>query len=105
MTLRQKQSKFSYMIALLILQAYHLGYEMTFADFYRSSEVKYGHKNSLHKKRLAADINLFKDGKYLTSTKSYLPIGEYWESLDPGCCWGGRFDDGNHFSFSHGGMK
>lgn len=103
MTLRQKQSKFVYMKALLVLHAYQLGYELTDGDSYRSPNVKYGHKESLHRKRLAQDFNLFKNGRYLTSTKEYLPLGEYWESI--GGTWGGRFDDGNHFSLSHGGMK
>ncbi|MEO2054695.1 MAG: M15 family metallopeptidase [Nitrospira sp.] len=103
MTLRQKQSKFTYMTALLVLHAYHLGYELTEGDSYRDPRVGYGHKDSLHRKRLAKDYNLFRDGRYLKSTKAWLPIGEYWESI--GGTWGGRFDDGNHFSLAHGGMK
>lgn len=103
MTLRQKQSKFCRMIALLILHAEALGYEFTFGDAYRDKRVTYGHKKSLHRKRLAIDLNLFKKGKYLTGTESYLSLGEYWESI--GGSWGGRFRDGNHFSLEHGGVK
>lgn len=103
MTLRQKQSKFCKMIALLILHAEALGYELTFGDAYRDPRVTYGHKKSLHRKRLATDLNLFKKGKYLTGTESYRPLGEYWESI--GGSWGGRFKDGNHFSLEHGGVK
>ena len=50
------------MIALLILHAEMLGYKLTFGDAYRDPRVTYGHKDSLHRKRLAVDLNLFLDG-------------------------------------------
>ena len=103
MSLREKQSEFVRMIAKLIVKADELGYELTFGDAYRSPEVKYGHPRSLHRSRLAVDFNLFKDGKYLTSTEVHKPLGEYWESI--GGSWGGRFNDGNHYSLEHDGMK
>ena len=100
MTLREKQSKFALMVARLIDHAYFLGYEITLGDAYATS----GHMaNSLHYSRLAIDLNLFKDGVYLTKTEDYLPLGLYWESL--GGAWGGRFNDGNHFSIEHNGRK
>ena len=81
------------MVALLILHAEQLGYEVTFGDAWAST----GHKiNSFHYSRLAIDLNLFKNGRYLTSTGSHTPLGEYWESI--GGSWGGRFGDGNHYS-------
>lgn len=95
MTLRAQQSEFAKMVAYLILYAYYLGYDITFGDAYATS----GHsKNSFHYKRLAIDLNLFKDGKYLTETSDHLPLGEHWESM--GGTWGGRFKnpDGNHYS-------
>ena len=103
MTLREKQVKFTHMVALLILHAEQLGYELTLGDCYRDDRCPYGLKNSLHKKRLAVDLNLFKDGNYLTLTNDYLPLGKYWESI--GGTWGGRFQDGNHFSLTHDGVK
>ena len=30
-------------------------------------------------------------------------LGEYWESI--GGSWGGRFNDGNHYSLEHNGVK
>jgi len=48
-------------------------------------------------KRLAIDLNLFKDGEYLTDTEDHRFLGEFWESL--GGTWGGRWDDGNHYSW------
>ena len=111
MTLREKQSKFVHMEALLILHAEQLGYELTQGDGYRPSGCGYGHPQSLHRIRLAVDFNLFKDGVYLTETEDHLPLGEYWESI--GGTWGGRFldakgrpkPDGNHYSLEHEGRK
>jgi len=62
-----------------------------------------GIRNSLHSKRLAIDLMLFKDGVYLTNSEDYRPLGEFWESI--GGTWGGRFHDGNHFSCEHEGIK
>lgn len=96
MTLREKQSHFVKMVASLIIHAASLNYEFTFGDAYAQS----GHKeNSFHYKRLAIDLNLFKDGKFLADTESHRPLGEFWESV--GGTWGGRFKhpDGNHYSY------
>jgi len=93
MTLGQKQRKFSKMVALLILFAYEKGFEISLGDAYATT----GHINdSFHYKRLAIDLNLFKNGRYLTSTKAHEPLGLFWESIDGS--WGGRFQDGNHYS-------
>jgi len=94
MTLRKKQSKFTQMVGLLILFAYAEGYELTFGDAYATS----GHiEESFHYKRLAIDLNLFRDGKYLVETSDHAPLGIFWESL--GGTWGGHFGDGNHYSW------
>ena len=111
MTLGDKQRQFSRMIAELIITAYSMGYEITLGDAYRDPRVfgklgerkGYGRSTSLHKQRLAIDLNLFKDGRYLTTTADHAPIGEVWESM--GGSWGGRYDDGNHYSFAHEGMR
>jgi len=95
MRLRQKQSKFAKMVPLLILFAYEKGYEITFGDAFAHD----GHiKSSFHYKRLAIDLNLFKDGRYLTNTEDHEPLGLFWESI--GGSWGGRWDDGNHYSYT-----
>ena len=94
--LNEQQFRFTYLIALLILYAYAKGYTLTFGD----ARAKSGHKiGSFHYKGLAIDLNLFKDGKYLISTEAHKPLGLFWESLDPECTWGGRFQDGNHYSY------
>lgn len=111
MTLGQKQRKFTFMVSKLIQFAYENGYELTFGDAYRDPRVhgevgnkkSYSSANSLHKSRLAVDFNLFKEGKFLTSTEDHRILGEYWESI--GGSWGGRFNDGNHYSLEHNGRK
>lgn len=114
-TLRQKQSRFTRMQADLILWAYNHGYELTDGDAYRDPRVHgalgetmpnaYGAKSSCHKLRLARDYNLFKNGLWLQATESFEPLGVYWESLASDAVWGGRFNDGNHFSLIHEGHK
>ncbi|VAW73550.1 FIG01219977: hypothetical protein [hydrothermal vent metagenome] len=111
MSLRDKQSKFARMIADLVVYAYDNGYELTYGDAYRDPRVfgssgskrGYGARYSNHKLRLAVDFNLFKDGRFLSGTKDHEPLGEYWESI--GGTWGGRFNDGNHYSLEHNGSK
>jgi hypothetical protein len=111
MTLGDKQKLFMHAIKGLIQHIHEQGYECTLGDGYRDPRVfgdigetkGYGYKNSNHKRRLAIDINLFKDGKYLGDTEDHRPIGEYWESISPYARWGGRFNDGNHYSFEHEG--
>ena len=103
MTLRQKQSKFASMLARLILHAETLGYEVTMGECWRHPTATHGAANSLHKHRLAVDLNLFKNGRYLRSTAAHEPLGIYWESI--GGAWGGRFEDGNHYSLEHNGRR
>lgn len=112
MTLREKQSLFVQLVILLLVEAHKLGFELTFGETYRSPEeaarlakLGKGIKNSLHTKKLAIDLNLFRNGKYLSSTESHRQLGLYWETLHPLCRWGGRFGDGNHYSLEHEGLK
>lgn len=103
------------MVANLIQTAIKFGYEVTLGETYRSPEeaarlakLGKGTKNSLHSKRLAIDLNLFKDGVYLSSTESHRFLGEWWEAQSDDeieFCWGGRFGDGNHYSFKHNGVR
>lgn len=96
MGLRQDQSVFARKVALLLLFAYDQGYEVTLGDAWAKS----GHiDGSFHYKRLAIDINLFRDGVYLRKKQDHEPLGLFWESI--GGTWGGRFrnKDGNHYSW------
>lgn len=105
MRLGAKQRLFTRLVGELIEYAYAEGYELTFGDAYRSPSVEYGHPKSLHRSRLAIDLNLFKEGVYLTETSDHEPLGTFWESLHPLCSWGGHFNDGNHYSIKHEGMR
>ena len=106
-SLRERQSEFASKVPMLINKALELGYEVTLGDAYRDPRVHgsfgerkgYGESKSFHKLRLAIDINLYKEGKYLTKTEDHKVLGEYWESL--GGSWGGVWKnaDGNHYSW------
>lgn len=105
LSLSRQQQIFAKHIALLILFADSRGYSVTFGDAYRDPRVhgKYGEKlsyasaNSEHKRRLAVDLNLFKDGEYLGRTDDHVELGAFWESLDEQNEWGGAWEDGNHY--------
>lgn len=112
MTLREQQAIFSRLAATLILRAYELGYEISLGEAYRSpaeaarqAAAGRGIKNSLHTERLAIDLNLFRDGKWLQNSEDHRPLGEFWEALHPLARWGGRFGDGNHYSLERNGRK
>jgi hypothetical protein len=110
-SLGAKQRRFSKMVAELILYIYSEGYEVTLGDAFRDPRLHgvvgerkgYGHPKSAHKQRLAVDLNLFKNGKFLQTTEDHKKFGEWWESK--GGSWGGRFEDGNHYSLEHNGVK
>jgi len=115
--LKYKQRRFGFMVALLILKAHELGFECVIGDAAFSCMLNkvgkpegdllaktLGHrKNSNHFLCLAVDLELFFDGRYLTETSDHEPLGEYWMSL--GGAWGGDFNDGNHYSLEHNGVK
>lgn len=106
--LSDKQARFTRCIGLLIIYADSIGLKLTFGDAYRNPKyVTYGHPQSCHKSRLAVDFNLFDGGTYLSdgADPRWEKLGIYWEQLDPDARWGGRFNDANHFSFIHMGVK
>lgn len=111
-TLREKQTRFAISFAKLILHAKKAGYDVTLGDVYRDPRVHgamgykvgYGAASSNHKQRLAGDINLFVVGKYVEGTEAHRELGEWWESLGDDYRWGGRFNDGNHYSIEHNGF-
>ena len=113
MTLGEKQRLFAKLVPSLIDKAYELGFEVTLGDAYRDprlhgasgEKIGYGHPRSCHKLRLALDLNLFKDGVYLTTTEDHSPLGTWWEQQHADCRWGGRFKDANHYSLEEQGMK
>lgn len=112
MTLREKQSEFARATGALIQHVFAEGYECTLDWVYRPPEVAayyaslgIGIRNSLHTLKLAIDINLFRDGKWLRHTEDHRALGLWWEHSHPLARWGGHFGDGNHYSFEHEGKK
>lgn len=112
-TLGEQQRAFPPLVAKLIDFAYANGYEVTFSEAWRTPEQALwnqqhgsGIANSLHCKRLAIDLNLFKDDQYLADMESYRPLGDYWKTLHPDARWGGDFHkpDSDHFSLEWQGV-
>ena len=94
--LNNKQFEFMKAFGDLINYAYSLGY--TLSPGCMKPVIEQGHKlGSYHYKGLAVDLNLFKDNKWLKDTEDHWELGEYWERI--GGTWGGRWDDGNHYSW------
>jgi len=45
--------------------------------------------SELRRAKLALNLNLFKDGVYLTKDEDYAELGQLWKSLDHRNIWGG----------------
>lgn len=113
MNLGEKQELFMRLLPRLIDKAHSLGFEIRGGDLFRDKRAHgefgekkgYSHKNSCHKLKLAIDLNLFKDGNFITTTKDHKELGEWWEKQNEYCRWGGRFNDGNHYSLTHWGAS
>ena len=111
MKLGEKQELFSRLLPRLIDKAHELGYGVRVGDLFRDARVhgEYGQKRgysssrSNHKLKLAVDLNLFKEGKFLSSTEDHKELGEWWIQQHELCAWGGRGNDGNHYSLTHWG--
>jgi len=97
MSIRPAQSEFVRKVADLIIFAYDHGYELTFGD---TTAIAGHREGSFHYQRLAIDLNLFLNGEWLTKTEDHVALGEFWESI--GGTWGGRWNDGNHYSWGEG---
>ena len=116
MKLGRKQEIFTRALALLLQFASFRGFDIRMGQVERSKEEakRLGFDKSLHCSRLAADLNLFNDGKFLSQSEDHRTLGEFWESLSGDYegerltfCWGGRFSrpDGNHYSIENKGTK
>ena len=113
-TLREKRVAFTHCLARLIDYAFEQGYEValdqvkrTAAEAAANAAAGTGIANSLHYDGLAADLLLYRAGRYLTDSADYRRLGTYWKSLHPLAAWGGDFKkpDGNHFSLEHDGRR
>lgn len=129
MTLREAQVIFIKNVPALISKIFTDGYECTYGETWRPYVMAWinakpkgctlkiitpdgiesiypelvggtGVLTSLHINRTAIDLNLFKDGTFLTTTEAHKPFGDYWETLHPLNRWGGRWKDGNHYELN-----
>lgn len=108
------QEEFAQQVANLIKKAGELGYGITFGEAYRTpqqaalnAQSGAGISNSLHIDRLAIDLNLFKDGRYITDDEGHRDLGAWWKQIGPRYKWGGDFTkrDFNHYSLSPDGVR
>ncbi len=113
MSLVAQQAEFLLDVSRLIQYAVSQGWVVTGGELFRTAEqqelyVKTGRSktmNSLHLKRLAIDLNFFKDGKLVYDKQQLAPIGAHWERLNPLNSWGGNgvtLVDVPHFSRGDG---
>lgn len=78
------QHTFAEMLGHFLLAIHGMGYQVTVGDAYRDPrmfgeqgrKIGYSKAMSAHKWRLAIDLCLFYDGKYLRETADYEPIGQ-----------------------------
>ncbi len=93
------QALFAHKVARLILYIESQGYHVTLGAALAYKADGRHTSDSKHYVKLAIDLNLFDaEWNYLTETEDYVKFGEYWEAQ--GGTWGGRFKDGNHFSWN-----
>ena len=114
MSLSELQQAFPPLVAKLIEFSYAQGYAVTFGEAWRTPEQAEWNKehgkgisNSLHILRLAIDLNLFKDGAYITDPEAYKPLADYWLTLHPDAAAGYYFHskDADHFSLEWQGVR
>lgn len=99
MSLVPEQAAFLLDVCRLIQYATSQGWTVTGGELFRTLEqqrihVKAGRSktmNSNHLRRLAIDLNFFKDGKLIWDKNAIAPLGSYWETLHPKNRWGGNF--------------
>jgi hypothetical protein len=100
MGLVTKQNAFARKAALLILFAQELGLEVSIGSVLRSEDeqarkVAAGVSKTMsskHLKKLAIDLNLFRNGSWITDKydPAFRLLGEHWIRIG-GNNWGGRF--------------
>jgi len=108
------QEEFSQAVAKLIQQASAMGFGVTLGEAWRTPEQAQwdaehhtGISHSVHCDRLAIDLNLFKDGQFLTEPAAYVQLGNWWKTLGEHYRYGGDFKirDYDHYSISPDGIR
>jgi len=99
MSMVDEQNEFLKDVCSLITKAQDMGFQVSGGELFRTAEQQaiYVQKglsktqNSNHLRRLAIDLNFFKDGKQVQTKADIQPLGNFWQSLDPKNRWGGNF--------------
>ena len=113
MTLNEKQAEFTRTLALFIAWCFRTDQQVVLAEVFRPPELAAiyakqgrGIKNSVHTKKLAADMFRLKDGGVSWDRELYEPLGKKWKTMHSLARWGGDFKrrDCVHFSFIHRGI-
>ena len=105
MTLGEKQRKFTLMLGRLYIYAYSIGYELSLGRgrvSLEANEADGGVDESTHLYGVGQDLNIYKDGMYLTDGTGHHELHDYWDAM------GGaeRIDrDLNHYSLEHNGIR
>ena len=100
MALVAEQHAFLMDVCRLIAHAVREGFIVTGGELFRTMEQQriYGETgrsttmNSFHLKRLAIDLNCFKDGVLVQDKTALQPVGDFWEGLNPHNKWGGNWN-------------
>lgn len=108
MTLGKNQELFMKDLNLLLTYIHTLGFDVRGGELQRTKEqqeiyVKQGKsktRNSMHIKKTAIDLFIFKDGYWIDKQDDLQKIGDFWENLSKENRWGGNwknFKDIPHF--------
>jgi len=91
----------------LLTYAWANGFSVTVGEAYRTLDQQGLHfangrsktMKSKHLKRLAIDLNFFKDDDLITSKAKLQQVGDHWEALNRRNRWGGNWGwvDAGHF--------
>jgi len=99
MSLVQEQAAFLLDTGKLIAYATEQGFVVTGGELWWTPEqqqvyVKTGRSKTMksnHLRRLAIDLNFFREGRLVATKAELAGLGSYWESLNPANRWGGNF--------------
>ena len=100
MPLVAQQAQFLLDVCNLIQWCTTQGWVVTGGELQRPVEmqeiyIKTGRSKTMeskHLRRLAIDLNFFKNNEYICTVEDLSEVGKYWESLSPKNRWGGNFD-------------
>jgi len=114
MTLNEKQVEFTATLGKFLVWCARNGYDVILAEVQRTPEQAAiyaaqgkGIKNSIHTKKLGADMFRYLNGTVTWNNADYAKMGAKWKTMHELARWGGDFKgrDSVHFSFEHKGVK